>query len=138
MRTSWSFWGGNRSLSDSESLATLTWLSCAIPPVTWVRACFSLGGTSNGHLVKYIEYTGQGAHAGAAPHMGINALNAANFALAAIHANRDTLREQETARIHGIITRGGEVVSAVPADVRLEWRVRSSASDDLLKKQRQS
>ncbi len=94
---------------------------------------FSLGGTSNGHLVKYIEYTGQGAHAGAAPHMGINALNAANFALAAIHANRDTLREQETARIHGIITRGGEVVSAVPADVRLEWRVRSSASDDLLK-----
>ena len=94
---------------------------------------FSLGGTSNGHVVKYIEYTGQGAHAGAAPHRGINALNAANFALAAIHANRDTLREQETARIHGIITRGGEVVSAVPADVRLEWRVRSSAPDDLLK-----
>ncbi len=94
---------------------------------------FSMGGTSNGHVVKYVEYIGQGAHAGAAPHMGINALNAANFALAAIHANRETSREQETARIHGIITKGGEVVSAVPADVRLEWRVRSSTPGDLVK-----
>ncbi len=94
---------------------------------------FSFGGTSNGHMVKFIQYTGKGAHAGAAPHLGINALNAANLALAAIHANRETFRERETARIHGIINKGGEAVNAVPADVRLEWRVRSSNTADLVK-----
>ena len=94
---------------------------------------FSVGGTSNGHMVKYVQFIGRGAHAGAAPHMGINALNAANIALAAIHANRETFREQETARIHGIMTRGGEAVNAVPSDVRLEWRVRSSTPDDLVR-----
>ena len=94
---------------------------------------FSLGGTSNGHMVKFVEFIGKGAHAGAAPHLGINALNAANLAMAAIHANRETFRERETARIHGIINKGGEAVNAVPADVRLEWRVRSSNSADLIK-----
>ena len=86
---------------------------------------FALGGTSNGHLVKYVQFTGRGAHAGAAPHLGINALNAASFALQAIHANRETFKDDETVRIHGIMTQGGEAVSAVPSDVRLEWRVRS-------------
>ena len=94
---------------------------------------FSMGGTSNGHMVKYVQYTGRGAHAGSSPHLGINALNAANLALAAIHSNRETFTEHETARVHGMVTRGGEVVNAVPSDVRLEWRVRSSTPEGLVK-----
>jgi metal-dependent amidase/aminoacylase/carboxypeptidase family protein len=87
---------------------------------------FALGGTSNGHVVKYVRFQGLGAHAGSAPHLGINALNAATFALQAIHATRETHRVEDTVRIHGVMTKGGEAVSAVPSDVRLEWRVRSS------------
>ena len=87
---------------------------------------FAIGGTSNGHVVKYVRYTGVGAHAGTSPHLGVNALNAASFALQAINANRETHRAEDTVRIHGIITKGGEAVSAVPAEVKLEWRVRSS------------
>ena len=87
---------------------------------------FAIGGTSNGHVVKYVRYTGVGAHAGSAPHRGVNALNAASFAIQAINANRETHRAEDTVRIHGIITKGGEAVNAVPADVKLEWRVRSS------------
>ena len=86
---------------------------------------FAVGGTSNGHIVKYVRFTGRGAHAGSAPHLGINALNAATFALQAIHTNREIHQSQDTVRVHGIMTKGGEAVSAVPADVRLEWRVRS-------------
>ena len=86
----------------------------------------ALGGTSNGHVVKYVRFQGRGAHAGSSPHLGINALNAATFALQAIHATRETHRVEDTVRIHGVMTRGGEAVSAVPSDVRLEWRVRSS------------
>ena len=93
---------------------------------------FSIGSTSNGHLVKFIEYTGRGAHAGSAPHLGINALNAANIAISAIHANRETFRDRDTVRVHGMINRGGDVVSAVPSDVRLEWRVRSSTPEAII------
>ena len=89
----------------------------------------ALGGTSNGHIVKYVQFVGRGAHAGGAPHLGINALNAAMLALNAIHANRETMRNEDTVRIHGIITQGGDAVSAVPSDVRLEWRVRSSTPE---------
>jgi len=87
---------------------------------------FAVGGTSNGHVVKYVQFIGRGAHAGGAPHLGVNALNAATFALQAIHANRETFRSEDTVRVHGIMTKGGEAVNAVPSDVRLEWRVRSA------------
>jgi len=87
---------------------------------------FAMGGTSNGHVVKFVRYTGVGAHAGSLPHRGVNALNAASFAIQAINALRETHRADDTVRIHGIMTRGGEAVSAVPSDVRLEWRVRSA------------
>ena len=87
---------------------------------------FAMGGTSNGHVVKFVRYTGVGAHAGSMPHRGVNALNAASFAIQAINALRETHRADDTVRIHGIMTKGGEAVSAVPSDVRLEWRVRSS------------
>lgn len=94
---------------------------------------FAMGGTSNGHVVKYVRFTGRGAHAGAAPHLGVNALNAATFALQAINANREVFRDQDTVRIHGIMTKGGEAVSAVPADVRLEWRVRSGSPEAVVR-----
>ena len=87
---------------------------------------FAMGGTSNGHVVKFVKYTGKGAHAGSLPHLGVNALNAAAFGIQAINALRETHKAEDTVRIHGIMTRGGEAVSAVPSDVRLEWRVRSS------------
>ena len=94
---------------------------------------FAMGGTSNGHVVKYVRFTGRGAHAGSAPHLGVNALNAATFALQAINSNREIYRDQDTVRIHGIMTKGGEAVSAVPADVRLEWRVRSGTPEAVVR-----
>ena len=94
---------------------------------------FVVGGTSNGHIVKYVQFTGRGAHAGAAPHLGINALNAAAFALQAINANRETHQADDTVRVHGIMTKGGEAVNAVPADVKLEWRVRSATPEAVVK-----
>jgi len=82
------------------------------------------GGTSNGCLAKQIRFIGRGAHAGGAPHAGINALNAATIALSAIHAQRETFKDADTIRVHPIITKGGEVVNIVPDDVRMETFVR--------------
>jgi amidohydrolase len=83
-----------------------------------------VGGTSNGMLAKQIQFIGRGAHAGAAPHQGINALNAAMISISAIHTQRETFRERDTIRVHPIITKGGEAVNIVPSDVRMETYVR--------------
>ena len=84
----------------------------------------AFGGTNNGIVAKRIRFLGRAAHAGGAPHAGVNALNAAMIALSAIHAQRETYRDQDTVRIHPIITQGGVAVSSVPADVRMETYVR--------------
>jgi len=83
-----------------------------------------LGSTMNGTVAKKVQFTGRSAHAGAMPHKGINALNAAMIAITAIHVQRETFRDDDTVRVHPIITKGGEVVNAVPADVRMETFVR--------------
>lgn len=97
------------------------------------NAVLAVGGTSNGHVAKLVEYSGFGAHAGAAPHLGINALNAAMIGLSAIHANRETFEEKDMVRVHGILTRGGEAVSAIPPKVVLEWRVRAGSPEAVVR-----
>ena len=89
------------------------------------KGMICMSGTNNGMVAKKIQFIGRGSHAGGAPHLGINALNAASLALMAIHANRETFQDDDTVRVHPIITKGGEAVSAVPADVRMETFVRA-------------
>ena len=93
------------------------------------EAKFVVGGTNNGLVAKWVKFSGTAAHAGAAPHAGVNALNAAMIALSAIHAQRETYRDEDTIRIHPIITRGGDAVNSVPADVRMETFVRGKTVD---------
>ena len=103
-----------------------------IAMMTHTDARDSVGGdigvapTNNGMLAKLISYVGLAAHAGGSPHTGINALNAATIALSAIHAQRETFKEEDSIRVHPIITRGGLAVSSVPSDVRIETFVRGS------------
>lgn len=92
----------------------------------------SFGGTNNGIVAKSIRFLGRAAHAGGAPHTGINALNAAMIAMSAIHAQRETYHDDDTIRIHPIITQGGVAVSSVPADVRMETFVRGRSIEAFL------
>ena len=89
---------------------------------------FKAGATSicNGFTAKLINYKGKAAHAGAAPFDGVNALNAAMLGLMAVHAQRETFKDEDHIRVHPIITKGGDIVNVVPADVRLETYVRGN------------
>lgn len=89
----------------------------------------NIGGTSNGTVAKQVQFIGKGAHAGGSPHLGINALNAATIAMTAINAQRETFKDSDTVRVHPIITRGGQSVNIVPADVRMETYVRGKTLD---------
>jgi len=86
----------------------------------------ALGTTSNGFVGKKVNFIGREAHSGAAPHLGINALNAAMLALNNINSQRETFRDEDHIRVHPIITKGGDIVNVVPADVKMETYVRGS------------
>ena len=88
-----------------------------------------LSGTANGMVAKFIRYVGRAAHAGSRPHQGVNALYAAHVAIAAINALRETFRDDDHVRVHPIVSRGGDVVSAIPADVRMETFVRGASTE---------
>ncbi len=90
------------------------------------------GGSSNGFVGKFIRYKGKEAHAGGAPHDGVNALNAAMLGLMGIHANRETLKDDDTIRIHPIVNKGGDLVNIIPADVRMETYVRGKRMEAVL------
>ena len=91
-----------------------------------------VGGSNNGFVGKLVRYIGRESHAGGAPDKGINALNAAILGLMGIHANRETFRDEDTIRVHPIITKGGEIVNNVPADVRMESYVRGKTVEAVM------
>ncbi len=80
---------------------------------------------SNGFIAKRAHFTGRSAHAASSPHTGVNALYAATLALDAINAQRETYRDEDTVRVHPVVTRGGDLVNVIPHDVRLETYVRA-------------
>lgn len=86
-----------------------------------------IDGGSLGFVAKTVEFIGKAAHAGGAPHEGINALNAAMAAMMCIHAQRETFRDEDRIRVHPIITNGGELVNVVPANVTMETYVRGAS-----------
>jgi len=88
--------------------------------------------SNNGCIVKTIRYVGRASHAGGAPHQGINALYAAQIGLAAINALRETFRDEDTIRVHPIITHGGSQVNVIPGEVRLETYVRGRTVEAIL------
>lgn len=109
---------------DDVQLAMMTHLTSSPED----RVC-GIAESSNGCIAKQMRFIGKASHAGGSPHQGINALAAANIALAAINAQRETFRDEDSIRVHPIITKGGDVVNVIPADVRMETFVRGKTVD---------
>jgi amidohydrolase len=76
-----------------------------------------------------VEFFGQPAHAAAQPYKGINALEAMILAFTSINSLRQHIREE--ARVHGIITDGGEAPNIVPAHSAAVFLVRAPDDDYL-------
>jgi amidohydrolase len=81
-----------------------------------------------------VEFEGKAAHAAARPEAGLNALDA----MVAAFVNIGLLRQQirDSARIHGIITHGGEAVNVIPHHTAAKLLIRSEDDeymDEVLK-----
>lgn len=81
---------------------------------------------SNGCMLKTAEFIGKASHAGGSPHLGRNALYAANTAITAANALRETFRDNDHIRFHPIITEGGTAVNSIPEKVKVESYVRGA------------
>ncbi len=76
-----------------------------------------------------VEFFGRPAHAAGQPHKGINALDAMILAFTSVNSLRQHIRKD--ARIHGIITDGGEAPNIVPAHSAATFLVRALDDDYL-------
>jgi amidohydrolase len=91
-----------------------------------------LSPSSNGFVAKNIRFLGKASHAGGSPERGVNALYAAQLSLSAINAQRETFRDEDCVRVHPIITKGGDLVNIIPAEVTMETYVRAKTADAVL------
>ena len=73
-----------------------------------------------------VTFTGKASHAAAAPHEGLNALDAVISSFNAIGALRQQM--PENCRLHGIITHGGDAPNIIPAKASAAFMVRSKDS----------
>ena len=70
-----------------------------------------------------VEFHGKAAHAGSAPHKGVNALDAMTLLFSAIGLWRQQL--PEGTRVHGVITHGGDRPNIIPDRTAANFCVRS-------------
>jgi amidohydrolase len=121
------FFGGKQELikrgyfADVDAAAMIH--AASETPEREVSSDFS----SNGFVGKTVQYEGRESHAGGAPEEGVNALNAAMTGMNAVNANRETFPDEEHVRVHPIVTKGGDGVNVVPADVQMESYVRAKS-----------
>ncbi len=80
---------------------------------------------SNGNVRKKATFIGKAAHA-STPELGNNALYAATVALSAANALRETFQDEDSIRMHPIITKGGNVVNSIPDEVICDGMIRGA------------
>ncbi|MCJ7426088.1 MAG: M20 family metallopeptidase [Dehalococcoidales bacterium] len=112
------FYGGKvvmaeRGAFDNIDMAMMVHPGAHDTATTQALACITLE----------VEFFGKAAHAAASPETGINALEAMLLSFAAINALRQHVVDK--ARIHGIITDGGEAPNVVPAHSAGSFLVRA-------------
>ena len=95
--------------------------------------CGYIVGGGNGCIVKKMEFQGVASHAGGSPHLGVNALYAANLTMNAANALRETFEDSKHIRFHPIITSGGDSVNAIPDKVVMEAYVRGADVESIVK-----
>ncbi len=70
-----------------------------------------------------VVFHGKAAHAAGSPDLGVNALEAVIQTFVSVNANR--LHMRPDARVHGIITHGGDAVNIIPSRAAAKFSVRA-------------
>lgn len=90
-------------------------------------ACFDINSTLAGFLTKKVTFTGKAAHSGAQPHLGINALHAANLAMQALSFVKESFDPNDGIRIYPILKEGGSNINTICDRAILETYIRANS-----------
>ncbi len=93
---------------------------------------YSVGSNLAGFVYKKIIFKGRAAHAAVAPHLGVNALNMYALFNDAINMYRESFKDEDTVRIHGFISNGGQTINSIPEEIVYECYVRAKTQSGLL------
>lgn len=74
-----------------------------------------------------VDFYGKASHAGAAPELGINALDAVMMLFNAVSFQRQQL--PDSCRIHGIVTHGGKMPNIIPEHASCRFYLRSASEE---------
>ncbi len=77
----------------------------------------------NGFVTKTVHFKGKAAH-GTNPQDAINAMAAANLAMVAVDAQRETFRDEDCVRVHGCVTKVTGASNIISDEVTMEYSVR--------------
>ena len=100
-------------------------LSCHTMGLDMDRWHAEIGASLNGFIQKRAVFHGKTSHAGAAPHLGVNALNAATLAMSGINFLRETFPPDEGIRVHFVLHEGGQTINSIPSRTQLEMYIRA-------------
>ena len=89
-----------------------------------------------GFIIKKATFIGKPAHSGLAPHLGVNALNAANLCLTAINALRETFQDDEYIRVSPIIKDNSLAINIIPEKADIETYIRAKSIDAIIETNR--
>lgn len=92
---------------------------------------YSINSTLAGFVFKRITFLGKAAHAAVIPHLGVNALNEFALFQSAVGMLRETFKDEDMVRVHGMLVEGGESVNTIPSHVVYECYVRSMNPDTI-------
>ena len=93
---------------------------------------FSLNTSLSGFVYKRFIFKGKASHAAVSPDQGINALNCFVLFDNAVNMMRETFKEKDHIRIHGVVAEGGQSVNSIPETVVYECYIRSSDEKALI------
>ncbi len=111
----------SRGYFDGVDLALMMHAAANPDPVD-----FGCAKGNNGCMSKVITYRGKAAHAGGAPHMGVNAQYAATLGLQACNDLRETFQEKDVVRFHPILKGAACAVNIIPDEMTVESYVRAA------------
>lgn len=114
-------YGGKAIMAERGAFDDIDMAMIVHPDITNVASARALAC-----ITLEVEFIGKAAHAAASPQEGINALDALILSFNGINSLRQHINER--ARIHGIITRGGDAPNVVPDRTAGSFLVR--AADD--------
>lgn len=92
---------------------------------------FDIDSTLAGFVAKKAVFLGTASHAGAAPHLGRNALHGAVLTQTALAFLKDRFPASAGLQIHPVITEGGGTVNIIPDRTVLETYIRANDNETL-------